>query len=286
MGRIPWNKGKKGLQTAWNKGLNKFNDKRIEKYAKKLKISHKGKSLSKTHKDRIASSLYGRKPWNKGLPTPKEVKKKISISLKGDKNHFYRKKHTEESKRRISNSRKGKCQGANNPRYVGDKLEKDKEKIIMKYKKGYSSNVLSKEYNVSNVTILNYLKKWQVKRRKTAYGNNGLLNCKDGHVVRSAYEMIIDDFLFEQGIHHETNNKIFNNKNYQYDFYIPEVDLYIEYWGLQRSEKYSKRMEKKIKLYKENDMNLISIYPKDKIKEKLLFLIPICGKKQKSLFSF
>ena len=45
-------------------------------------------------------------------------------------------------------------------------------------------------------------------------------------------------------------------------------------------------MEKKIKLYKENDMNLISIYPKDKIKEKLLFLIPICGKKQKSLFSF
>ena len=31
-GRIPWNKGKKGSQVAWNKGLNRLIDGRIKKY--------------------------------------------------------------------------------------------------------------------------------------------------------------------------------------------------------------------------------------------------------------
>lgn len=42
--RIPWNKGKKGLQVAWNKG----------------------KSHSPETKEKIRQSLKGRKSWNKG----------------------------------------------------------------------------------------------------------------------------------------------------------------------------------------------------------------------------
>jgi hypothetical protein len=34
-GHIPWNKGRRGLQIAWNKGLTKETDDRVKKYGEK-----------------------------------------------------------------------------------------------------------------------------------------------------------------------------------------------------------------------------------------------------------
>ena len=61
----------------------------------------------------------------------------------------------------------------------------------------------------------------------------------------SAYEGEIDNFLYENGINHETNGLIIKSKQYKYDFYIRDLDLYIEYWGLVRSNKYNLRKKKK-----------------------------------------
>lgn len=36
-GRTPWNKGMKGVQVVWNKGLTKETDPRVAKYAKKCR---------------------------------------------------------------------------------------------------------------------------------------------------------------------------------------------------------------------------------------------------------
>jgi hypothetical protein len=52
-GHTPWNKGKKGLQISWNKGLTKDTDKRL----KKMSISFKDKN----------NPMYGKVPWNKGI---------------------------------------------------------------------------------------------------------------------------------------------------------------------------------------------------------------------------
>lgn len=58
--RVPWNKGKTGVQVAWNKGKT-WEPEVIEKFSKSLK---------------------GRKVWNKGVPMSEESKKKLSESQK------------------------------------------------------------------------------------------------------------------------------------------------------------------------------------------------------------
>jgi hypothetical protein len=57
-GHVPWNKGKTGVQTAWNKG-----------------ISHSEKTKSK-----IGNSNKGKTPWNKGIPRSDETKEKIRLT--------------------------------------------------------------------------------------------------------------------------------------------------------------------------------------------------------------
>jgi len=59
----PWNKGKHGLQKAWNKDLTKETDERVMKMSLKL-VGHE---CTQTTKDLIAIGCQGYKPWNKGL---------------------------------------------------------------------------------------------------------------------------------------------------------------------------------------------------------------------------
>lgn len=88
-GSVPWNKGKKGLQASWNKGLcGELN----HQYGKKKR------SRTDEEKKKISESLKGniphnkgkkgvQKAWNKGLKgkykTSDETKQKISKKLKG-----------------------------------------------------------------------------------------------------------------------------------------------------------------------------------------------------------
>lgn len=63
-GRIPWNKGKKGVQVAWNKGK-------------------KGRKLTEETKKKQSEAHKGQVPWNKGKKHTEETKKKISEATKG-----------------------------------------------------------------------------------------------------------------------------------------------------------------------------------------------------------
>lgn len=51
------------------------------------------------------------------------------------------------------------------------------------------------------------------------------------------------------------------------DFYLPDYDVYVEYWGLVDAddewtrERYIKRMKKKMAQYYRNNIKFISIYP-------------------------
>ena len=46
------------------------------------------------------------------------------------------------------------------------------------------------------------------------------------------------------------------------DFYLPELDVYVEYWGLDTPQ-YKMSMYKKQMLYQQEGKKLISVYPKD-----------------------
>ena len=48
------------------------------------------------------------------------------------------------------------------------------------------------------------------------------------------------------------------------DFYLPEFDVYVEYWGMINDPKYKEEQyDKKKKLYKDNDLEMLSLYPKN-----------------------
>jgi hypothetical protein len=68
LARIPWNKGKTGLQTAWNKG--KKMPKQSKETVEKRKALLTGRTLSDEHKRKIGEansiSKLGSIPWNKG----------------------------------------------------------------------------------------------------------------------------------------------------------------------------------------------------------------------------
>lgn len=97
-GCIPWNKGKKGLQTAWNKGLTKETDTRVKKYSE----NKKGKKLSEDQRDKIRKSKLGIKQG----PLSEEHKRKISEANKGKK----RRPKSKKEKQHLSNLLRGrKC---------------------------------------------------------------------------------------------------------------------------------------------------------------------------------
>jgi len=88
------------------------------------------------------------------------------------------------------------------------------------------------------------------------------IKCIDGDIVDSLSERTIDEFLFNKNIAH-TIHKKYPNSNKRYDFYLPDFDTYVEYFGLTGDEAYDIATEEKIKFCEDNDLKLIAIYPTD-----------------------
>lgn len=92
-GKAPWNKGLKGVQVAWNKGIlqsQAFRDilskahrgKHIPKsIRRKMSEAHKGKVCLEETKKKIAEANKERPPWNKGKKLPPYSKERIRKSL-------------------------------------------------------------------------------------------------------------------------------------------------------------------------------------------------------------
>ncbi len=89
------------------------------------------------------------------------------------------------------------------------------------------------------------------------------LRTKDGHLVRSRGEILIDNSLYEYGLAHAYERRLPITKEVYCDFYIPSQNngkaVYIEYWGMDSDEKYLIRKEKKKLIYKDNHLNLIEL---------------------------
>jgi len=86
----------------------------------------------------------------------------------------------------------------------------------------------------------------------------------DGTLVQSRGERLIADWLAAHGIAYRYDAKFRIIAEFQIrpDFYLPEQDVYIEYWGLD-TPAYKMSMYKKQMLYQQEGKRLISVYPKD-----------------------
>lgn len=74
------------------------------------------------------------------------------------------------------------------------------------------------------------------------------IRCEDGHYVRSNNEKVIDDRLYRKRVFHEyeTRYKALNGQPYYPDFYLPDADVFIEYFGVSESKE---KNEKKKQLF-------------------------------------
>ena len=91
--------------------------------------------------------------------------------------------------------------------------------------------------------------------------------------IKSIAEKKIEDYLLKNNITYvyegKTRNKglFFNSKIQCSEFYLPDYNVYVEYWGLvnaddyQAREKYVSNMNQKMAKYYQNKIKFISIYP-------------------------
>ncbi len=102
---------------------------------------------------------------------------------------------------------------------------------------------------------------------------------KNGEQVKSKSEMTVANCLRQLGLEYEYEKPVdvwARGKAYTLlpDFYLPQFDIYIEFWGLASQEEYRKKMAWKKKMYRRRNIIVIHLYPHHlKLKGKLNRLI-------------
>lgn len=90
--------------------------------------------------------------------------------------------------------------------------------------------------------------------------------CDNGIYVRSLSELCIANWLYANRIPFEYERKVYFKESNEYahcDFYLPEQDVYIEFWGMTNDETYEHYKRWKENNYNRNNIRLISFYPPD-----------------------
>lgn len=93
---------------------------------------------------------------------------------------------------------------------------------------------------------------------------NKTITAKAGTLVQSEGERLIADWLAKHNIayRYDERFRILSGHAIRPDFYLPELDVYVEYWGMETAD-YKIGMLKKQQLYQQQGKRLISLYPAD-----------------------
>lgn len=93
---------------------------------------------------------------------------------------------------------------------------------------------------------------------------NKTIEARDGTVVQSEGERRIADWFTAHGVtyRYDAKFRIIGEFQIRPDFYLPELDVYVEYWGLDTPQ-YKMSMFKKQTLYQQEGKRLISVHPAD-----------------------
>ena len=106
-----------------------------------------------------------------------------------------------------------------------------------------------------------------VERRNfdTKVDLNKTIATRAGTLVQSDGERQIADWLHAQRIayRYDERMRIIEGYAIRPDFYLPEFDVYIEYWGMDTAD-YKIGMLKKQQIYQQEGKRLISVYPENR----------------------
>jgi hypothetical protein len=87
---------------------------------------------------------------------------------------------------------------------------------------------------------------------------------QDGHQVRSRAEVLIDNWLYMQGLVHAYERRLPIEQECYCDFYLPGgKGVYIEFWGMESDPKYAARQAAKRAIYAKHNLRLIELNDAD-----------------------
>jgi hypothetical protein len=123
-------------------------------------------------------------------------------------------------------------------------------------------NKWSDIYKEIDITSINYF--------PNKYHGTGKVFVYKGDTFLSHQEYLIGKYLYNNNIKYE-KEVLYDNSNYIFDFYLPKLNIYIEYYGLSDRKKYKEKITDKQKYYK--DRKVIEIFKHDNTIQKLDTLI-------------
>lgn len=158
------------------------------------------------------------------------------------------------------------------------------ESLLKEIKDFYQVNgriPLKHEFN-SRSAFRKYFGTWNNAIRAAGFTPNPVLFAErvvanDKHICDSVSEKVIDDWLSTNNIPHQRHAHYPKSKMTA-DFYLPQFDTYIEFFGLQGgSRKYDRSYKRKLELIQKYKLKVIALYSDDIYKStykvKLKFLL-------------
>ncbi len=91
-------------------------------------------------------------------------------------------------------------------------------------------------------------------------------NAEDTHLLRSSDEVRIDDWFYRNRDcigEHEVERRVPVDREIYCDWFLPQRNIYVEYWGLMDEEWYREARRVKEELYRQANLRLESIEPED-----------------------
>ncbi len=126
-----------------------------------------------------------------------------------------------------------------------------------RYAAGESLKAISDDFDVSWQTIRELAIDSGIQLREPGWYFGPRLVAADGHLVRSAYEKRVDDWLSSHGLEHEVDPPVPFKSRWLADFRVG--DTYIEVWGVRDQPTYDTKKRAKIEAYTAHGVKLIEL---------------------------
>ncbi|WP_394126860.1 glycerol kinase [Vibrio hepatarius] len=108
------------------------------------------------------------------------------------------------------------------------------------------------EAHATDKSISSFRQKFEAKHRTL-----------DGHYVRSKGELIIDNWLYMNGVVHAYDRQLPIEQDVLSDFYLPSGKVYLQYWGSDTGEVSETERQAIRQVYEQQNFALIEVLPEE-----------------------
>ncbi len=108
------------------------------------------------------------------------------------------------------------------------------------------------EVHATDKSLSSFRQKFEAKHRTL-----------DGHYVRSKGELIIDNWLYMNGIVHAYDRQLPIEQDVLSDFYLPQGKVYLQFWGRDNGTISDKQREQIRSIYQAHQFELIEVFPEE-----------------------